>query len=128
MRAAREQFFNSELPPLLRTDHKHIICGGDFNCVLQPIDVVGHFTRSYALAELVKGFDMRDTWTQFTHHHASGASRIDRIYLIPELTMQKTGIDILPAAFTDHCAVALRLNIKHYRVNKIFDNGNYILP
>ena len=63
MRAEREQFFNSELPPLLRADYKHIICGGDFSCVLHPIYVLGHLTRSYALAELVKGFDLRDTWT-----------------------------------------------------------------
>jgi hypothetical protein len=119
-RHERELFFNSELTHLLRTNHKHIICGGDFNCVLQPIDVLGQFTRSYALAELIKGFDMRDAWTQdparptYTYHHATGASRIDRFYLTPDLNTQKTGIKILPAAFTDHCAVALRLSINDY--------------
>jgi hypothetical protein len=95
MRAAREQFYNSELSPLLRTDHKQIICGGDFNYMLHPSDVLGHFTRSYALAELVKGFNLRDTWTQdparptFTFHHAYGASRIDRFYLTPEQSEKK---------------------------------------
>jgi hypothetical protein len=123
-RHEREQFFNSELTYLLRTDYKHIICGGDFNCVLQPIDVVGQFTRSYALVELIKGFDMRDAWTQnpdrpsYTYYHATGASRIDRFYLTSDLSTKKTGIKILPAAFTDHCAVALRLNINDHHGNK----------
>jgi exonuclease III len=30
MRTEREHFFNSELPMLMRTDYKHIICGAEF--------------------------------------------------------------------------------------------------
>jgi exonuclease III len=115
MRSERELYFNTELPFLFRSDHHHILCGGNFNCVLQPIDVLGHFSRSPALAELVRRFHVRDTWTQdparptFTFYHASSASRLDRIYLTPDLSAHKSGIQILPAAFTDHCAVALRI-------------------
>jgi exonuclease III len=64
MRTEREKFFNAELPFLLRTDYKHMIFGGDFNCVLHPIDALGHFNPSQTLTELVRGFELRDAWNQ----------------------------------------------------------------
>jgi exonuclease III len=117
MRTEMEYFYNTKLSPLFRTDCENIICGGDFNCVIQLADVTGQYIYIQALIELVKGFKMRDTWNQdptrstYTFYHPNGASRLDRIYLTPGLWQSKTGINVLPAAFTDHCAVALILNM-----------------
>jgi exonuclease III len=60
----REDFFNSELPPLLRTEAQRIVLGGDFNCVLHPCDVTGHFQTSKALTDLISGYRLCDTWVQ----------------------------------------------------------------
>jgi hypothetical protein len=94
---------------------------GDFNCAIGPRDVRGHYSRSNALEELIKRFSLRETWTQdaarplFTYYHTSGDSTIDRFYLTQDLCAQKTRMQILPVAFTDHCAVELRLCIPEYR-------------
>jgi len=119
-KAEREEFYNLDLPPLLRSDVPHLMCGGDFNCVLQPCDVTCQFNRCKALGEFVTGYSLIDTWTQnalhptFTFYHANGASRIDRFYVTHGLAAQQTGIRIIPAAFTDHCAVELRMRIPTY--------------
>jgi hypothetical protein len=57
----------------------------------------GHYSRSNTLEELIKGFSLRDAWTQdgsrpaFTFYHTAGTSRIDRFYLTPDLCAQKNG-------------------------------------
>jgi hypothetical protein len=119
-RAEREAFYNLELAALLRNEVAHVVLGGDFNCVLQPSDVTGQYTRSRALGELVAGFSLSDSWTQhvlypsFTYYHASGASRLDRLYLSPGLMALKSGTRMVPVAFSDHCAVELRLRLPAY--------------
>jgi hypothetical protein len=71
------------------------------------------------LSEIVRGLALSDAWSQdpqrptFTHYSPSGATRIDRFYLTQDLLGLKTGIEILPAAFTDHDAVVLRLSINN---------------
>jgi hypothetical protein len=47
----------------------------------------------------------------YTHYPASGASRIDRIYLSLNFMGSKGGSEILPVAFTDHCAVVTSINM-----------------
>jgi exonuclease III len=85
LRQEREDFYNRELVPLLRSDCEHMICG-DFNCVLRPEDVTGQFSASHALQALVASFQLRDTWDQdpqrptFIHYHPTEASRLDRFY------------------------------------------------
>jgi hypothetical protein len=119
-REDREFFFNAELPDLLYTASHSMIIGGDFNCVLQPVDTTGHFSTSRALAEIVRGLTLTDAWKQdprrpsFTHHSPTSATRIDRFYVTQDLLDRKTGIEILPAAFTDHEAVVLRLSIPNF--------------
>jgi hypothetical protein len=116
-RADREFFFNSELPELLNAPSHSIIIGGDFNYILQPADTTGQYTTSSALSEIVRGLNLIDAWQQdpqrpsFTHHSPSGSTRIDRFYATQEVMARKTGIDILPTAFTDHEAVVFRLSI-----------------
>ena len=114
-RTEREHFYNVEVPQLLQTGHGEIIIGGDFNCVLDPADTTGHFYTSRALTEMVRELHLKDTWKQdqnrpaYTHYSNTGASRIDRIYVSSDIATKITGIDFLPAAFTDHNAVVVHL-------------------
>jgi hypothetical protein len=62
MKQERERFFPSELPYLLIGASDHILLGGDFNCVLEPSDSTGYFNYICALAELVHGLALADTW------------------------------------------------------------------
>jgi exonuclease III len=113
--ADREHFFNSELPTLLYAAAPSMLIGGDFISVPQAADTTGPFTSSRALSEIVQGLTLRclepgSTATTFTHYSPSGATRIDHFYLTQDFLGRKTGIEILPAAFTDHVAV-LRISI-----------------
>jgi exonuclease III len=121
-RMEREQFYSTELPQLLQDRHGDLIIGGDFNCVIAPADTTGNYNTSRTLTEMIRGLKLTDTWTQnpnrptYTHFSPAGASRIDRIYASSEVMGRKTGIEILPVAFTDHNAVALRLVLGERRV------------
>jgi len=116
-RADRERFFISELPALFYATSQSVLLGGDFNCVLHPIDTTGPFTTSRALSEVVRGLALSDAWSQdpqrpaYTHYSPNSATRIDRFYITQDLLLRKTGTEILPAAFTDHNAVVLRLSV-----------------
>jgi exonuclease III len=85
-RHEREYFFNNELPYLLQPPTARMIISGDFNCVIATSNTTGHYNHSRALAELIHGFALKDTWQQnptnptYTHYSISGATRIDRIY------------------------------------------------
>ena len=113
-----KNFYNIELPAFLYTAPSNTILGGDFNCVLNPADTTGIFQTSRALSEIVSRLALVDTWTQdplrptYTHHHPTGATRLDRLYVSPDLVRRKSGIEIIPAAFTEHHAVALRVTIQ----------------
>jgi exonuclease III len=116
-RTEQERFFNAELPvPLYEYTHP-ILIGGDFNCILQPIDSTGPFTSSNALADIVRGLRLTDMWKQvprhptYTHYSTTGVTRIDRIYQSTADKERKTGIEIIPTAYTDYHVVVLRLSI-----------------
>ena len=114
-RMEHENFYNAKVPQLLQTGHGEIIIGSDFNCVLDPADTSGHFHTSRALTEMIREPHLTDTWKQdqtrstYTHYSNTGASRIVRIYIYRNIESRITGIDFLPAAFTDHNAVAVHL-------------------
>ena len=116
-RQEREQFYNSELAYLLRDAPENIILGGDFNYILEKTDSTGTYNYSQALAELVRGFKLQDSWQgdpsrkAYTHYSASGATRIYRIYLSQELLARKLSMEAVVVAFTEHPAVCLRLKI-----------------
>jgi len=118
-RADRESFSTSELTCVLQAASHNAILGGDFNCVLYPVDTTGHFLTSRALMEIVRGLALADTWTQdalrpnYTHYSPNGATRIDHthIYMSHTLLERKTGTQIIPVAFIDHHAVVLRLRL-----------------
>jgi endonuclease/exonuclease/phosphatase family metal-dependent hydrolase len=112
----RESFYTNELPWLLPTTKCALILAGDFNCVLERGDATGQENRSRALDQLVRGFHLTDVWDHnavnrgFKHYTATGASRLDRIYVSRNILTHKPGAETLAAAFTDHMAVALRLS------------------
>ena len=99
------------VPQLLQTGHGELIKGGDFICVTDPADTSGNFHTRRALTEMICGLHLADASTQdptrldYTHYSTTGA----RIYITRNIKSRMTGIDILPAAFTDHNAVVLRL-------------------
>jgi len=118
-KAEREQFFNTEVTYIIPTTHERIIFAGDFNCTMSPSDCTGTNNHSAALDKLLKGIGLKDAWnpTQtrrgFTHYSITGASRLDRIYVTKTILSKKTGIETMAAAFSDHNAVILRLEMDH---------------
>jgi hypothetical protein len=113
-RSEREPFFNNDHPLLLGSASDDILMGGDFKCVLKAADSNEHGS-SRALATLVQGYALSDAWQArrdsngSTHYATHRATRIYRIYLSSETLARKTGLATVPAAFTDHLAVVLRL-------------------
>jgi len=116
-RTEQERYYDMELPIIFSEYTNPILMGGDFNCILQPVDTTGTFTTGNALAEIVRGPRLTDMWDRDTRHPTSthysptGASRIGRFCLSTADKDRKTGIEIIPTAYTDHRAVFLRLSI-----------------
>jgi exonuclease III len=114
----RESFYNSEVPTLLPRTPMEIILAGDFNCILNKADSTGQGNFSKKLEKLVRGLSLRDVYdtptpqTNYTHFTPTGASRIDRIYITEQLRKNNSGVETMPAAFTDHMAVTIRLSIE----------------
>jgi hypothetical protein len=131
-RTEREHFYNTALPKLLHFGHPHILLGGDFSCVIETIDIAGHFQNSRALTEMVRGLELKDAWSQdlarptYTYYQSNVASSLDRLYLTDDLHTRKTGIAVLPAAFTDHFVVELRLGIADAALRSPDTDGRYI--
>lgn len=113
----REMFFNGELTYLLRNVSDYMLLGGDFNCFLENTDSAGQYTPSRTLAALVQCYALHDAWqansvhTAYTHYTASGASRLDRLYVTGALLARQLRVETVAAAFTDHLAVVLRLTL-----------------
>jgi hypothetical protein len=113
-----KEFFNLEVPHLLRLTATSIILGGDFNCVLENSDSTRHCTYSRALTELVRGFHLVDVWAPaegcrvYTHYACNSVMRLDRIYVTRELLGGKRGTETIVTALSDHLAVLLRMALK----------------
>jgi len=67
MKQESYRFFNSQLPYLLTGVSGHILLGGDCNCMLEASDATGGLNYSRALAELVQGLALTDTWQGNSH-------------------------------------------------------------
>ena len=96
----------------------YLLIGRDFNCVLHPSDTTGHFQPSRALSEMIRGLEIHNTWKQnparptYTYYSPHGATRLDRLYITSEIQRKELGIEIMPAALTDHYAVAIRITVQ----------------
>jgi len=94
-----------------------MILASDFNCVITSDDYTRQRNCSKALARLTQGLDLIDVWeatparTAYTHYTATGASRIDRMYITHDLRRRQQFAETVATAFTDHFAVTLRLTM-----------------
>ena len=113
--------FFEELQPFLETD-RHVILGGDFNCVLRAQDEE-QFSRHRAggtrvLKQLMSNFSLVDPWL----HHGSGsgfthpatttrvsAARLDRWLVSATVQPWVAAIRCVPGAPGDHHGVLLEL-------------------
>jgi hypothetical protein len=120
MKAEREAFYNLDLLSLLRNEVSQVILGGDFNCVINPCDVTGQYTRCKALEAIVHGYVLTDSWTQnvlspvFTYHYASRSIEARSTISLGRIGGPEIQLLVVPAAYTDHCAVELRMKTPEY--------------
>jgi hypothetical protein len=105
------------VPILLPSTPAEILLAGDFNCVLSHADSTGQRNYSKMIEKLVKGFSLYDAYDtptprpNYTLFTPTGASRLDRIYITEHLRKKKHRVEMMPAAFTDHLAVIIRLSL-----------------
>ena len=98
------------------------ILGGDFNCILKPIDVengTGFLQkRCLQLADLVNGKNFQDIFRylhpvakEYTFFRASAApSRLDRFYFSQDLLHRVKLVEHV-ASLSDHCGVLAEMSI-----------------
>jgi phosphoribosylformylglycinamidine (FGAM) synthase-like enzyme len=63
---------------------------------------------------MIQGMRLQDGWDShkrkgYTHFTAHSATRLDRFYTTESLAPRKTEIETIPVAFSDHCAVTIRM-------------------
>ena len=119
----RASFFSQDLFTALQLNPSlSLIMGGDYNCLLQAIDVENGFgfsqKRCPALDDLVKVNNLLDSFRvchpdsiEFTFFRAGCApSRLDRIYVSSSLKDSVCDVTHF-ASLADHCGVKIRLNV-----------------
>lgn len=113
----RENFSNIELVYLLRHLPHNYIIGGDFSCVLSPLNCTGGFRPRKSLEAFVKDPHLihceANTFNRaiFTNYTTNSASRIGRLCFPHILFQNKMGTGIPATVFTDHLAVALLITM-----------------
>lgn len=115
-RAERELLYHTRLPPYLHGTPNVIMCG-DWNATLHAKDQRGTINTSNSLRTLVTQLDMTDVWehihgnmVQYTFHRGNSASRLDRIYVSRALVNSIHSVKVIPASFSDHDALLLRMS------------------
>jgi len=113
----RGHFFSTDVTFLLPTDSTEVLIAGDFNCVTSQADCTGKPNMNRALTTLIRGMGLCDVWTThphipaYTHYTNVGASKIYRIYITNPLQSRKKGAETVAAAFSDHLAVIIRMEL-----------------
>ena len=117
-RTEREAFhFNLDTINTLPRTPTDLIMAGDFNCVQSDSDCTGHRYSSRSLDMLIQGLKLVDVWNApinmqvYTPYTPTGAAFLDRIYATENIRKNKQGIETFAAAFTDHMAVLVRINL-----------------
>ena len=128
----RNVFFGQDIFTALGFNHNPTwVIGGDFNCVLQSVDIEGGvgFGQKFcpALKDLVRTSSLSDVFRvkyprdeEFTFFRAGKApSRLDRIYISSGLVDFVDAVSH-EASLSDHCGIrmTLRLNIEHIFIPK----------
>ena len=100
-RQEREAFYNTEVVQLIPSSSTAMRLAGDFNCVITNDDCTGQRNYSRTLARLIHGlvdvWETTPTRTAYTHYTATGASRIDRIYVTHDLRRRQQGAETVPS-------------------------------
>ena len=120
----RGNFFSREIFRILslHSESKWLL-GGDFNCVLKPIDIENgtgfQQKKCLQLAELVKTKKLWDAFRylypiskEFTFFRATAApSRLDRFYLPRDLLLRVVEVEHV-ASLSDHCGVLMEIKLQ----------------
>lgn len=91
------------------------VFGGDWNCILESCDSKGtHKNFSSGLRNMIECFSLKDVVfnrkeNRFTFHRNEQASRLDRFYAPKEFMENVTSTSTLANAFSDHCAVTMKV-------------------
>ena len=122
----RNVFFGQDVFTALSLNHNPSwVMGGDFNCVLKPLDVERGFGFTQklcpSLKDLVNSKSLIDVFRssyprleEFTFFRAGKApSRLDRFYISSEIIGNMTAVSHV-ASLSDHCGVkmVLKLNVE----------------
>ena len=120
-RMERRVFFGETLERLVRGCLPVLpIISGDFNCIMENIDAQNNpgQKKCEGLRQLIRLYNHVDAYRAFnpgvpgyTFVRNNTASRLDRFYVPASLMPSVQAVDILPAAFTDHSAVLLRVQL-----------------
>ena len=114
-RSERALFYAEEVTPLLAAAGNSLLVGGDFNCVVRACDTTGAPNDCPQLSALLRGLNLTDAWTSLcserghTYSTRSMSSRLDRVYVAPDLASRLGSADVMPVSFSDHHAVLLSL-------------------
>ena len=131
----RGSFFSKEIfrALSLHSDSKWIV-GGDFNCVLKPIDVengTGFQQKNCPqLSDMVRAKKLKDVFRslypnsrEFTFFRATAApSRLDRFYLASDL-LEGVGQVEHVASLSDHCGVVIEVKLQELTISPINREG-----
>ena len=129
----RGSFFSKEVFRALSLHSEpNWILGGDFNCVLKPIDLengTGFQQKNcIQLADLLKAKDLKDVFRYFHPHSkeftffrtTATPSRLDKFYLPTNLLVGVMGVEHI-ASLSDHCGVVMEVkleNVSNVHINK----------
>ena len=119
----RSLFYGRDLFNVIQlVPNNPVICGGDFNCLLQSIDVEGGFGFNQKYCESLKTLVrvskftdvfrvMHATKEEFTFFRPGcSASRLDRFYVPDSLQMNIVDVRHIPS-LSDHCGVKLKMKL-----------------
>ena len=117
----RENFYGQNVFNVLQLcPQKRLICGGDFNCILNPLDVEHGFgynqKKSPALLDFVRVARLSDAfrclypnkeeYTFFRQGRAS--SKLDRVYVTAGMENKINNVSHVPS-LSDHCGVKVQI-------------------
>ena len=120
----RNVFFGQEIFTSLQLDlQANWILGGDYNCVLNALDIEGgvgfNQKKCPALEDLVRVVDLADIFRsqfprkqEFSFFRASCApSRLDRFYASAKLVSDVISVSH-KASLSDHCGIMVRMKVR----------------
>ena len=112
------------------------IVGGDFNCILKPIDVENgtgfNQKKCPQLLDLLNIKSLRDVFRHFNPNRreytffrtSCAPSRLDRFYVSQELLQRVNSVQHV-ASLSDHCGVLLDMRFQSFQYGNRISRGTY---